>query len=198
MLRNYFLINIMLVIMLGFLGFRFYDVVTYSRDIPSAAAVKEGEKSDGIDIKIIGKVPDKTSFQIISRKNLFQPTRAISVPVGTTKKIVKANQPKLFATIIHGSDSIAIIEDPGTKKTKSYRINDLIAGFVISEILKDKVVLLSGVDKIEIKLREDKGIKAPRSKALVRQKIKQNTRKRPAVKRRTPVRRAPTLPDILK
>ena len=83
------------------------------------------------------------------------------------------------------------------KKTKSYRINDLIAGFVISEILKDKVVLLSGVDKIEIKLREDKGIKAPRSKTQVRRNIKQNSRKRPAVKRRTPVRRTPTLPDIL-
>jgi hypothetical protein len=179
--------------MLGFLGFKFYDVVTYSRDIPSAAAVKEGEKSKGIDIKITGKVPDKASFQIISSKNLFKPTRAISVPVRTTQKIDMAKQPKLFATIIRGSDSIAILEDPGTRKTKSYRINDLIAGFVISEILKDKVVLLSGEDKFEIKLREDKGIKAPKSRNLVRQKIDQNKRKRPVVKRRTPVRRVPKL-----
>ncbi len=198
MLRNYFLINIVLVIMLGFLGFKFYDVVTYSRDIPSAAAVKEGEKSKGIDIKITGKVPDKASFQIISSKNLFKATRAISVPVRTTQKIDMAKQPKLFATIIRGSDSIAILEDPGTRKTKSYRINDLIAGFMISEILKDKVVLLSGEDKIEIKLREDKGIKAPMSKNLVRQKIEQNKRKRPVVKRRTPVRRVPKLLNDIK
>ena len=66
---------------------------------------------------------------------------------------------------------------------------------MISEILKDKVVLLSGEDKIEIKLREDKGIKAPRSKSLVRQKVDQNTRKRPVVKRRVPVRRVPKLPS---
>ncbi len=198
MLRNYFLINIVLVIMLGFLGFKFYDVVTYSRDIPSAAAVKEGEKSKGIDIKITGKVPDKASFQIISSKNLFKATRAISVPVRTTQKIDMAKQPKLFATIIRGSDSIAILEDPGTRKTKSYRINDLIAGFMISEILKDRVVLLSGEDKIEIKLREDKGIKAPMSRNLVRQKIEQNKRKRPVVKRRTPVRRVPKLLNDIK
>ena len=184
-----------LVIMLGFLGFKFYKVVTYSMDIPFEAVVEEGQKSKDIDIKFKGKVPDKASFQIISRKNLFNPTRAASAPVLTTPKNGRTSYPKLFATIIRGSDSIAIIEDPGTKKTKSYSINDLVAGFVISEILVDRVMLLSGAEKIEIKLRDDKGIKTSRPKSLVRQNIKQNTRKRPAPVRRVPARRVPKPDD---
>jgi hypothetical protein len=198
MLRNYFLINIVLVIMLGFLGFKFYKVVTYSMDIPFEAVVEEGQKSKDIDIKFKSKVPDKASFQIISSKNLFNPTRAASASAWTTPKSSRTNQPKLFATIILGSDSIAIIEDPGTKKTKPYRINDLVAGLVISEILKDRVILLSGDEKIEIKLRDDKRIKTSRPKPLVRQNIKQNIRKRPAPVRRVPARRVPKPDDYKK
>ena len=148
--------------MLGILGVKFYKVVTYSMDIPFEAAVKEGQKTKDIDIKFKGKVPDKASFQIISSKDLFRPSRTASVAAVRTTPKVGTNPPKLFATIVHGSNSIAIIEDPDTRKTKSYHINDLVAGFLVSEILEDRVMLLSGDDKIEIKLRDDKGIKTSR------------------------------------
>lgn len=189
MLRNYFLINMVLVIMLGFMGVKFYKIVTYSMDIPSEAALEEGQKSKDIDIKFKDKVPDKASFQIISSKDLFRPSRTASATVWTTPKNSRTNHPKLFATIVRGSESIAIIEDPDTRKTKTYRINDLVAGFLISEILEDRVILLSGEDKIEIKLRDDKGIKTSMPKTLARQNIIQNKSKRPASTRRTPVRR---------
>ena len=188
MLRNYFLINIVLVVLLGFLGFKFYKVVNYSMDIPSEAAVVEGQKSKDIDIKFKGKVPDKESFQIISDKDLFRPSRtATAAVVRTTPKNGPTNYPKLFATIILENESTAIIEDPGTKKTKSYRINDLVAGFLVSEILKDRVILLSGDEKVEIKLRDDKGIQASRPQPISRQNVEPNTRRRPL-----PVRRRPT------
>ena len=173
--------------MLGFLGFKFYKVVTYSMDIPSESAVGEGQESNDIDIKFKGKVPDKASFQIISSKDLFRPSRTASLaPVRTTPKPVPTNPPKLFATIIHGSDSIAIMEDTDTKKTKSYRLNDHIAGFVLSEILEDRVILLSGADKLEIKLRDDKGIKAARPRPPVRKRVERKTIKRPVPVRRRP------------
>jgi len=192
MLRNYFLINTVLVIMLGFMGFKLYKVVTYSMDIPSEVTVEEDQKSKDIDIKFKGKAPDKASFQIISSKDLFRPSRTASVgAVRTTPKNGRTNHPKLFATIIRGSKSIAIIEDPDTKKTKAYRINDLVAGLLISEILVDRVILLSGDDKIEIKLRDDKGIKTSMPKTLAKQNINQNKSKRPASPRRTPIRRRP-------
>ena len=176
-----------LVIMLGFLGFKFYKVVSYSMDVPSEAAVVEGEKSNDIDIKFKDNVPDKASFQIISRKDLFRPSRTASVtPVRTAPKNIPTDPPKLFATIVRGSDSIAIIEDPDTKKSKSYRINDQVAGYLISEILEDRVILLLGADKLEIKLRDDKGIKTSSPKPVVRRNVE-----RKAVKRPVPVRRRP-------
>ena len=192
MLRNYFLINMVLLIILGMLGFNFYKVALYSMDIPTEASVEKEQKSKDIDIKFKGKVPDKASFQIISSKNLFKPTRASSPEaVVATPKNGQTNYPKLFATIIRGSNSTAIIQDPGTKKTKSYSVNELVAGYLITEILEDRVMLLSGETKVEIKLRTDKGVKASRPKTLIRQNIEKNTRRRPAPVRRAPVRRVP-------
>lgn len=160
MLRNYFLINIVLVVLLGLLGYKFYKVVTYSMPVPAEASVAEGRKPMDIAVKFKGTIPSRSFFQIISDKDLFRPTRTApadstaAAPVNT-----RAGNPKLFATIVGGSESIAIIEDPNTRKTKSYRLNDLVGGFVVSEILKDRVVLSAGDEKIEVKLREDKGIK---------------------------------------
>ena len=193
MLRNYFLINVLIVIMLGFLGFKFYKVTAYSMHIPTEADVAEGQKPKDPGIKFTSKVPDKKSFQIISSKDLFRPSRTASVTaVRTTAMKGPLNSPKLFATMILGSDSIAIIEDPNTKKTKGYHINDLVAGLRILEILVDRVILLSGNEKIEIKLRDDKGIKSLRPKPLTKRNINQNARKRPAPIRRT---RPPRIPN---
>lgn len=174
MLRNYFVINIILVIMLGFLGFKFYGVATYSMDVPDAASVEEGEKTDSIEIKLKDRVPDKASFDIISRNDLFRPSRSASFADGTTisKRGGQDMYPKLFATIIQGSNSTAIMQDPGTKKTKTYRANDLIAGFQILEIREDRVILVQGGERVEVKLRDDKGIKAVRPKPLIRQNPK--------------------------
>jgi len=192
MLRNYFLINIVLLIILGMLGFNFYKVATYSMDIPSEASVAKDQKSKVLDSKFKGKVPDKASFKIISSKNLFKPTRTSSPEaVSTAPRNGQGNYPKLFATIIRGSGSTAIMLDPSTKKTKAYRINELVAGYLITDIQADRVMLLSGETKVEIKLRTDKGVKASRPKTLTRQNIEQKTRTRPAPVRRAPVRRIP-------
>ena len=67
MLRNYFLINIVLVIMLGLLGYKFFGVVTYSMDMPSAAAVDKTQKKEDT-VRINVKLPDKDFLQIISKR----------------------------------------------------------------------------------------------------------------------------------
>ena len=188
MLRNYFVINIILVLILGLLGFKFYGIATYSMDVPDAASVEVGKKPAGIDIKLKNRVPDKASFNAISKKDLFRPSRSASLVAGKTiPKTGLDRYPKLFATIIQGSNSIAIMEDPGTKKTKSYHINDLIVGFKISEILEDRVILIRGDEKVEVKLREDKGVKSLSPKTPTRT-TQQNTLKRPA-----PIRRRPSV-----
>lgn len=190
MLRNYFLINIVLVLLLGFLGFKFYKVITYTMEIPSEVAVPEDQKSKDVTVKFKAAVPDKASFEIISGKDLFRPARTAPVTnAKTTPASGRAGNPKLFATIVRGSESIAIIEDPNTNKTKPYRINDLVGGFVVSEILADRVILSAGDEKIEVKLREDKGIKTAVPQTLFRQNTEKDNQSRPVPVRRTPSRR---------
>lgn len=176
--------------MLGLLGIKLYGVVTYSMSVPVQASVQEDKKPKDIDIKFRDKVINKASFQIISRKDLFRPERTASVTVVKSAPTTMANPPKLFATIVRGSNSIAIIEDPATKKSKTYRINEVVSGFLISEILEDRVILLSGDDKVEIKLRDDKGIKTSRPKPMVRKNVQQNTRRKSAPVRRPSARRS--------
>ncbi len=195
MLRNYFLINILLVIMLGFLGSKLYRVVTYSMDVPSGAAVDEVRKKEDMDIRLKVNVPDRASFQIISGKNLFKPSRSSDASTGTiTENTGRQDYPKLFATIIQDNNSSALMEDPGTKRRKMYQINDMIAGFLVSEIMRDKVILLMDNDKVVIKLREDKGIKAYTRKAVNRpntREIRKSTRRRTVPAARRPARRLP-------
>lgn len=193
MLRNYFFINLLLAIIIGLLGFKLYKVSTYAVDRPSEPRVKEVQKRSkepkSEEIRLTEKM-----FQVISEKDLFRPSR--SAPVGSdgkTQKATSKDPPKLFGTIILKDNKTAILEDPDTKKTKTYRIDDSIAGYVLSDILEDKVVLLNDGEKLEVRLREDKGIKPP--KRAVRQPPEQ--RKRPVRKprtRRTP--RSRSSPDV--
>lgn len=159
MFRNYFLINVLLIFFIGFLGIKLYRVAAYSVEIPSGTGVKAVQEDDRV-----GKAGERrlnpSTFNVISEKDLFRPSRASSASESngggrTTPK----DPPKLFGTIILDNNKTAILEDPATKSTKTYRVNDSVGGYVISNILEDKVVLLMGGEKFEVKLREDKGVK---------------------------------------
>jgi hypothetical protein len=194
MLRNYFLINIVLIIMLGFLSVKLYKVAAYSMGLPSGLAVDEVQKKEDQDMRLKARVPDKASFQIISGKDLFRPSRSAVSSIRTVAETSSKDHPKLFATIIQNGNSLALMEDPGTKKRKMYRIKDMIAGFLVSEIMQDKVVLMSGNDRIEVKLREDKGIKSRRPKAIRRQNtpaVQKSPRRRVVPAARRPARTTP-------
>lgn len=187
MLRNFFVINIILVVLLGFLGYKFYGVATYSMDVPDASSVEAGDVMGGLDVDLSAGVPDKASFNIISRNNLFRPSRSAFRAGGTVvTRTGKEVYPKLFATIILGDKSTAIMEDPDTRKTKRYSVNDIVAGLQLIEILQDRVVLSRGGERIEVKLRDDKGIKSVRAKPLARKNEpqRQNKSKRRIIRRR--------------
>ncbi len=163
MLRNYFLINLILVIIIVFLGFRLYSAVTHPLDIPSAPAEKQEIKKD-VRAKAEEKIMNEKPFRIISEMDIFRPSR--SAPASEVKNrpviSVSKNTPRLFGTVILDNDKTAILENPDTRKTKTYRINESVAGFIIADILEDKVVLLRNGEKVEVRLREDKGIRPVR------------------------------------
>jgi type II secretory pathway component PulC len=154
MIRNYFLINLILLVIIGFLGFRFYKVYSFPFKVPVEPAAKRVLKETP-PVKSNDTVPDASHFQIISNLDLFRPSRT---PYKEDVKQQEApkNPPRLFGTIIFGNEKTAILEDPNTKATHIYRVKDSIGGYVISDILEDRVVLSWNGEKSEVKLRDEK------------------------------------------
>ncbi len=176
MFRNYFLINLLLILMISVLGIKFYNVATHKVELPSAV-VEQDRQQRVFSVKHVGRPVNIASFEVISNLDLFRPSRSPA-----EKKEVKVEKgppkdpPKLFGTIILNEFKTAILEDPDTKATKNYKLNDTVAGYVISDILEDKVILMKDGETYEVKLRESKGIVAPKRKS-VRRKSSRQTRK---------------------
>ncbi len=164
MFRNYFLINLLLISIIAFLGVKLYKVYGYRIELPSQANVEDVKKEKAeVDVKRGDRTLNEGVFETISKLDIFRPSR--SEPLPEDKKAENAlpkDPPKLFGTVILNDNRTAILEDPTTKTTKVYRINDSIAGFTITDILEDRVVLLRDSDKLEVRLRDDKGVSPAR------------------------------------
>jgi len=159
MIRNYFLINIILLVIVGYLGTKFYKVYSDTYEIPSATAIKQIQKkthqAGGNET-----APNAARFQVISDMDLFRPSRT-PYKEDVKQQEVSRTPPRLFGTIIRGNEKTAILEDPNTKLTRMYHPNESIAGYVISDIFEEKVVLSLNGEKTEVKLREEKKGLAP-------------------------------------
>ncbi len=189
MLRNFFLVNLLLIAVAGYLGYGLYNVVTMKMEPP---AVAEGTKQAVAGKKKKAAVQPKKSYDIIRNFNLFNPSRVSVVQKTETasSKPIPKNRPKLFGTVILGDVRTAIIEDPSTRKRKMYKLNESLGDYVVSEILKDRVILLWNGEKVEVKLREDKGVRptpvaqVQRTQQFQRQQQKRTSRTRPRRPRR--------------
>jgi hypothetical protein len=154
MIRNYFLINLILLIIIGFLGSKFYRVYSQTFNVPSGTAVKQVQKETAPPASEDTAL-DASHFQIISNMDLFRPARSPYKEDVKQQEVPKI-PPRLFGTVILGNEKTAILEDPNTKTTRTYRINDSIGGYVISDILEDKIVLSWNGERSEVRLREEK------------------------------------------
>lgn len=157
--RNYIFINLVLLLLISFLGMKAFNAVRVSVDLP--LKIKPAEvKQESVPIAPKIGFPGEPVFQVISDKNIFSPTRAL--PIKKTDNVlgqaVSKEVPKLFGTLIIGRSKSAMLQDPDTKNTKRYFINDTVGDFVIKDIQEEGVVLLRGDETIELKLREDKGV----------------------------------------
>lgn len=181
MFRNYFLINVLLIILAGFLGYKFYGVLSYSVAMPSGPAVTAVEKKAavvGIDEGL-----NTAQFDVITNSDIFRPSRTAVLPESVlNEKAAPKDPPKVFGTVILGNNKTAILEDPDTKTTKTYRINDTIAGYVITDILEDRVVYTLNGEKVEVRLRENKGV-LPQRQTTVSQPLQRPGMSRPVINR---------------
>ncbi|MBC8413021.1 MAG: hypothetical protein ISR96_09720 [Nitrospira sp.] len=196
MLRNYFLVNTILLLLLMFGVYQLYSIlandIEISLDVPDIQdknkAASAAEKSEALQY---------TLFDAIAQKDLFRPDRKPPAVIVEEKKAETPppkNQPKLFGTIILNDKKTAILEDPGTKTTKIYGINDTVGGYTITDITENMVVLVWNSERVEVRLRDDKGI-SPSRPSVINQpvnriqpsQIPRRPRQRPS--RRRPVQR---------
>ena len=166
MLRNYFLINLILIIILSFLGFKLYETYRATEGMPSSSVIKQKKVKEAAQKR--APVLNESSYAVITQKDLFKPSRSASEKEveKTTEKGAPKDPPKLFGTIIFNNEKTAILQDSESKNTRTYKLNQLISGYTISEIHEDKVVLLKAGEEHVVKLREDKGVTPPKRQAV--------------------------------
>lgn len=161
MIRNYFLLNLLLILIIGLLGNKFYDVLKYKAEIPVEATAGEVREEAAV-VEHRGRPYDENAFEVISTMDLFRPSRtAPSVEKKAAEKPPLPPPPKLFGTVILNNNKTAILESSDTRTTKVYRVNDTVSGYTVVDILEDKVVLMGNEEKVEVRLRDSKGIQSP-------------------------------------
>ncbi|MBI5409233.1 MAG: hypothetical protein HZA14_07695 [Nitrospirae bacterium] len=155
MRRNYFLVNLLLVAVIGFLSVKLYKAVTYTMELPAVPAARQKMKEGGPE-KQEAPALNEASFQVISTMDLFRPMRSPAPLITTPQQTASKIPPRLFGTVILNYERTALLEDPGTKTTRTYRVNDSVGGFTVTDIQEDRVVLTSDGEKVEVRLREEK------------------------------------------
>ncbi|MBI4839317.1 MAG: hypothetical protein HY806_09315 [Nitrospirae bacterium] len=162
MFRKNILINIILVALTIFLGLKVYKIWTRPLSLTPAQAQQKtaGEKPPEAAPEA-EQMPVEEIFQPIVQNDVFRSARNEPKPEEISKPVAAAPviPPKLFGTVIYGDLKTAILEDPATKLSKIYRINESVGGFVLSDIQKDKVVLSRDGEITEVYLREIKAFK---------------------------------------
>ncbi|MDA8215104.1 MAG: hypothetical protein M0Z64_07490 [Nitrospiraceae bacterium] len=160
MKRGHFLLNVIFIAIAGFLGFKLYDSLSRPPDIPSWA-VHGQASSDKEEVQANVGVDEKSDFQTIVQKDIFRPDRKEPEDILRPSPPSLSPPPRLVGIAIAGNESRAFLEDPITKAVKVCRIKDSIAGFTVHKIQEDRVVLLRGDERVEVKIRETKTIEVP-------------------------------------
>ena len=123
----------------------------------SRAALTPGE---------LPKAPSPADYTAISEHNLFHPERIIPV-----EKVEGQAAPKpdfvLYGTLISGSAKLAFMDDlkaqfssPGRgKRQRTIKIGQVLSGYTLSELFPDRVVMVIGDERIEVRVTEASKIK---------------------------------------
>lgn len=162
MSHKHILLNTVLIVILGILCFKLYQIWATPIDSvlpPTKPKAPRQETQQVQKKKAVTASLKRSVLQVIPQRDIFSPSRGAIDRGGTQKKgpsMVKP--PRLFGTVIIDGDRRAILEDPVTKVTRLYRINESIAGLIISRIEKDRVILKGSRGRtIQVRLRNAKG-----------------------------------------
>ncbi len=129
--------------------------VAYTLPAPKKVSEEKEEKPAAV------QPPSVMEYTVIAEQNVFNPERKIP-----TEKKDEQPLPKpefvLYGTLIAGDTSMAFMEDlkaPYTtvsrgKRQRTLRLGGNISGFTLSQIYQDRVVLVRGEERMEVRVMD--------------------------------------------
>jgi type II secretory pathway component PulC len=158
MMRKYYFLNAILITIAVLLGNKLYGVI--SKPVELFPAVKRQDASAPGSVK--ESLPEKKNelfdYQVIVRKDLFRPERKEPEAGDSFAGTVP---PKLIGILIKNDGARAFLMDSVTKVTRTYKQKETISGYTVHEILENKVILMKGGEKIDLKIVHVEAIAAP-------------------------------------
>lgn len=152
-MRNYFLINLILLTITAFLAWELYEVLARPFTLTSATAgisrgSADGAKGEGSVGQVA--VKDPSVYLAIVQKDLFRPARTEPKKEELAKMQPQTPPPKLVGTLVTEVRVEAYLEDAVTKSVKGYRVKDTIGDFTVLDIKDNQVVLKRGNEKVTV------------------------------------------------
>lgn len=127
--------------------------VSYPLPAPKKVVQEKGEEPAA------AQPPSAMEFAIIAEQNAFNPTRKNPAEQKEEKPLPKPEF-VLYGTLVAGDTGVAFIEDlkePHTtvsrgKRQRTLRVGGVLSGFTLREVDAEKVVMVRGEEKIEVRV----------------------------------------------
>lgn len=157
LIRNVNVLNILLMAVitlcaLYILSPLLYPQVAFTLPSPKKPLAIKEEKS------VESPPPSPMEYTIIAEKNILHPERKIPVDKPEAPPLPKPEF-VLYGTLVSDDISLAYLEDQKAstaqgkgKKQKAIKKGEVLSGFTLKEIETDRVVMVRGEEKIEVKV----------------------------------------------
>ena len=145
---------------IAFSYFFLLPIFTIEVKLPAASGVPleaVGQKQEGPSEQTVN--PPLQEYAVIAEKNLFHPDRVIP-PEKKAEIAVPRPEFVLYGTLIADNVSIAYMSDkkavrttPGRgKRQVGLKLGETLSGYTLKEVFSDRVVMVRGDDRIEIRV----------------------------------------------
>lgn len=116
------------------------------------------------------QMPSTAEYAIIAEQNIFHSERKIPAEKKDEQQLPKPEF-VLYGTLITGDTKLAFLEDLKApystagrgKRQKTLQLGHALSGFVLNDIQHDKVVMVKGEEKIEVKVASSQNKRAAAS-----------------------------------
>jgi type II secretory pathway component PulC len=155
-LLNCILITVSIIFLYGFLFPRLDTDVTF---VVPPIIKKQAEKNPFESLKTQTLSPQE--YRVIADQNLFHPDRIIP-PEKKPESVLPKPEFILFGTLITPDLRMAYLEDkkapvttPGRgQRQTALKIGESLSGFILKEVMTDKVIMTRGEETIQVLLQE--------------------------------------------